>query len=202
MGRTNLFELLANSNDMRKDVSRLDTMFTEYYFISLKPKHSYYTLKDFVDEFCFKSWPERGRCIDVDDFLDTINYSHLEMSASANNLDSFLTLIEVIYNFWHLAVSFGNKYRDELQYHDTVNMLQEIMDNCLSEYNQKAFYFPEQQKCIIAEDMPQITAAAEATDPETAIEIVRYNHRQLAGDIARKKAILKTLADNLEGRKK
>ena len=76
------------------------------------------------------------------------------------------------------------------------------MDECLSEYNKKAYYFPEEERCIIAEDSPQVTAATEATEPEIALDIVHYNHRQLIGEVAKKKAILKTLGDYLEGRKR
>ncbi len=200
MSRINIFELLIKNNNIQKDASRLDALFDSYYFVEEFPRKAY-TLKEFVDKYCFRKWLGRGRCLDADDFLETVGYSDMERLAQENHLDSFILLIEVIYNFWYLATTYGDQNSDNLQYYGTVHMLQEAMDACLSEYNQKAFYFPEQQKCIIAEDMPQITAAAEATDPETAIEIVRYNHRQLAGDIARKKAILKTLGDNLEGRK-
>ena len=78
--------------------------------------------------------------------------------------------------------------------------LREMMDEVLSEMNQKAYYDPETEQCLIGEDSPQVTTAVEATEPETASQILHYNHRQLAGEIAKKKSILQILAKYLEGR--
>ena len=75
------------------------------------------------------------------------------------------------------------------------------MDEVLSEMNQKAYYDPETEQCLIGEDSPQVTTAVEATEPETASQILHYNHRQLAGNITAKRVLLKNLADYLEGRK-
>ena len=74
------------------------------------------------------------------------------------------------------------------------------MDEVLSEMNQKAYYDPETEMCLIGEDSPQVTAAIEATEPEVASQLLQYNHRQLAGDIDKKRAILLNLANYLEGR--
>lgn len=202
MSRTNIFELLAKNNNMERDTIRLNSLFENRFFANSKAARMGYSLKDFVDHYCFMKWSNRGRCLNVKDYLETIDYSKLERNAKLGNLDSFLTVIEVIYNFWHIATNFIDSNVDKFEYFNVVNTLEEMMDDCLSEYNQKAFYSPEKEQCLIAEDSPQVTAAAEASEPEISLEIVRYNHRQLAGDIAKKKAILKTLGDYLEGRKK
>lgn len=212
MTRTNIFELLAENNTIGNDVERLDGLFTNTKCFEID--YEYYrrdfnwTLKEFVDSCCFAEWNNRHRCLDVEDFLKTIRYDEILIRAKENSIDDFLTLIEIIYNFWYLAVQYYTENSEHINYSKrnngacTAKELKDIMDECLSEYNQKAFYFPDEQKCIITEDSPQVTAAAEASEPEIAIEIVRYNHRQLAGDIIKKKAILKTLGDYLEGRKK
>ena len=198
---------------MYDDATRLDTLFAsvkcfeqdyEYYH-----RQYSWTLKEFVDCCCFAEWKNRHRCLDVADYLKTIDYDRILTEARNGVLDDYLTLIEIIYNFWYLAIK---HYVDNPEQHIiaskrsdrscTAEELKRIMDGCLSDYNQKAFYFSEKEQCIISEDSPQVTAVAEATEPQVALEIVRYNHRQLAGDIAKKKDILRTLGDYLEGRKR
>lgn len=212
MTRTNIFELLAENNTIGDDARRLNGLFAHTKCFELNYEYYHeedsWTLKEFVNSFCFSEWKNRHRCIDVKDFLNTIRYDEIFIRAKENSVDDFLTLIEIIYNFWHMAVEHcakGTEYLDYSKLNNgvcTAKELKSIMDECLSEYNQKAFYFPKEERCIVVENSPQVTAAAEASDPEIAIEIVRYNHRQLAGDIIKKKAILKTLGDYLEGRKK
>lgn len=202
MSRTNIFELFKQNNDMGKDVDRIHDLYLNYYFVEGKNNPPRFTLKEFVEKYCFDNWKNRGRCLNIDDFLETIEYSSLLYRARMCSTEAFLSVIETIYNFWHLAVNYIDKNPELFERYGIVDTLQESMDECLSEFNQKAFYFPAEEKCIIAEDSPQVTAAAEASEPEIALEIVRYNHRQLAGDVTKKKAILKTMGDVLEGRKK
>lgn len=206
MRRTNIFELMKNNTNMARDVYRMDRLFSDDSIIEVDQdfySHKYYTLEDFVDEFCFYGWVNRGRCLNSEDYLDTLGYNYLLSEAEKGNIDAFLTIIEIIYNFLFLSEKCISLYPQSMRYCDEQGaFLRFLLDDCLSEYNQKAYYYPEEEKCIIAEDSPQVTAAAEATEPEIAIEIVRYNHRQLAGDITKKKAILKQLGVYLEGQRK
>ena len=51
----------------------LDELFQKRYMIEQNFGQKT-TLKNFVQQHCFYSWKNRGRCIDVDDFLNTIGY--------------------------------------------------------------------------------------------------------------------------------
>lgn len=201
MSRTNIFELLKQNSNMGKEATRLNALFSSYYFVESPEDAAEYTLEEFVDRFCFTTWSHRSRCIDTKDFLETIDYPALLFRAQMGDLDSFLSVIETIYNFWHLAMNYIEESSEAFECYDAVNTLPNSMDECLSEYNQKAFYFPDEEKCIVAEASPQVTAAAEAVEPEVALSIVRYNHRQMAGDVSGKKVILRAMGDYLEGRK-
>ena len=200
MSRTNIFELLKQSNNMEKDADRLKTLLCEYHYAATA-EHENYTLFRFIDAFCFDDWTAKGRCLDLQDFFETLGIDELDYYFP-RELDDLLVFIEILYNFWYLAENYISSHKAEFELYDTSDVLKTLMDECLSEYNQRAYYFPEEEKCIIAEDSPQVTAAAEATEPEIALDIVRYNHRQLTGEVAKKKAILKTLGDYLEGRKR
>ena len=200
MSRVNIFEQLANQHDYEKDAERIIKLFDDEYCVASATRE--WTLKDFVDYYCFEDWPNRGKCLNADDFLETLGYDEDLSGYTPDSVEYFLTLIEIIYNFYFMACrNIGDNALTQNIYLKPYFLLKKMMDDCLSEYNQKAFYFEEEEKCVIAEDSPQVTAAAEASTPDIALEIVRYHHRQLAGDVAKKKAILKTLGDELEGRK-
>ena len=200
MGRTNIFELLQQSNDIGKDAERLHTLFEEYYIAGRIDYKEDFSLKEFVDKFCFCDWKNRKRCIDLVDYLEVIGYERLYMQ-SHRDTNAFLTYIELIYNFWYMATAVIDANTDIFEYYRPIDTLQELMDSCLSELNQKAYYFKDKEQCIIAEDSPQVTAAAEISVPEVALEIVRYNSNRLAGNIGEKKKVLLALAHELDARK-
>lgn len=199
MSRMNIFDLLKENNSIEKDAKRLLALFNVYSYASL-PMSVPLTLYQFVDEFCFNDWAGKGRCLDIRDFLETLGIGDINYFYPTD-IDSLTKLIEIIYNFWFLATNYLDHSDELFKRYDTEETLKKQMDECLSEYNFKVFYIQDEEKCIIIEDVPQITAAAEVVDGETAIEIIRYHHRQLAGDVPKKRSILKTLGAYLEGRK-
>ena len=148
----------------------------------------------------FPRWKNRGRCLNLDDYLDTIGFTKIQPTAPYR-VNDFLIYMEVVYNMWYMSDDFIAAYSDSYEWGTDGALLKSIMDEVLSEMNQKAYYDPETEQCLIGEDSPQVTAAVEASERETASQMLRYNHRQLAGDIAGKRVILKNLADYIEGRK-
>lgn len=201
MSRTNIFELLSANNSFERDAERITTLATEVPFAKKGEEGVLvYSLFDFVDKYCFRRWANRGRCINVYDFLDTIGVGNA-LDCEPDSYDSFFVFVEAIYNFWYLAMNHLKSGHSSFHASNEARELKRIMDDVLSENNLSAHYYTEQEKCIIIEKSPQVTAAAEASAPELAWEIIRYNHRELAGDVAKKKAILKALGDELEGRK-
>lgn len=175
---------------------RLRTLYGKYYLVSRVTGGSY-TLKEFVDEFSFNTWKARGRCIDLNDFLKTIEFSRIQKGAR-QELDDFLSEIEVYYNFWNISVGYIDNHEDEFQYFSTVDEMKNLMDACLSDFNHMAFYDEDSEQLIVAEDKPEVTAVAEIVEPQLAFEIIRYNHRTLQGDVAAKKRILLTMGAALE----
>ena len=198
MSRTNIFELLEQNNTIKRDSIRLRRLLTEFDFVSLGMRD--YTLLSFFDDICFDAWNGRKRCIDLEDFFDSLGIDDID-DYETDNLDEFISFCEIILNFWHLSddVIRGTAYQFEVK--TAYEELKRMTDECLSELNYVGYYQREKDRCIVVEKSPQVTAAAEASEPELAWEIVRYNHRDLAGDVAKKKAILKVLGDELEGRK-
>lgn len=201
--RKSIFDIVAESIDMESEANRLVAMSSEENVLVIN-SYPYKTLFDYVDEYCFKDWAQRSHFIDVDDFLQALEFEDLKDEA-AYNVDAFLTLVELIYNFWELS---HNKFDDDkkgyrLQWCGNYYHLKDVMDDVLSQYNQVAYINEEQECVLVVEDKPEVTAAAEIMPtPTLAVDIVKYNHRSLRGEIEQKKKILLALGAELEAKRK
>ena len=199
MERKTVFELYAQNNSIDRDFLRISTLAqSQKCVMETNSQRKGCSLRS-AFEYGFKEWKQRGRCIDLNDYLDTIGFEPIKRNACSYP-DSFLTYIEIVYNAWHFADKMIKAHRTAIRWGADGIELQRLMDEVLSEMNQKAYYDPETEQCLIGQDSAQVTSAAEATEPAIASQILQYNHRILAGNIAKKKAILINLAGYLEGR--
>lgn len=199
MSRKNIFEMVAEIFDVSIELKRMHRLFEKRPLISSYIQN--YTLRDYISRECFSSWRNRGRCVDLSDFLSLLNYGNLWSDAETNVTDLF-TLIEIIYNFWHIA-----NQRTSLSYGSDDNardfiLLRKIMDDCLAHYNHKGEYFRDREQLIVIEDKPEATAVAEIVDKEISYKVLRYNHYMLRGDLQAKKDILLVLSNDLETKRK
>ena len=74
-----------------------------------------------------------------------------------------------------------------------------MLDN-LEKYNHKSYI--DDERILIIEDKPEVTAVAEIIEQDLAIDIIRYNHRSMQGEIELKKKILISLGSELEPKRK
>ena len=201
--RKSIFDIVAESIDMESETNRLVAMSSEENVLVIN-SYPHKTLFDYVDEYCFKDWAQRSHFIDVDDFLQALEFEDLKDEA-AYNVDAFLTLVELIYNFWELS---HNKFDDDekgyrLQWCGNYYHLKDVMDEVLSQYNHVAYINEEQECVLVVEDKPEVTAAAEIMPtPTLAVDVVKYNHRSLRGEIEQKKKILLAMGAELEAKRK
>lgn len=196
--RKNIFEIASASINISNEVDRIVTM-------SIQEKNTYSppwnrTLFEFVDERCFKEWSYRGHFVDVKDFLESVDYNEIKKAAKNGDVDAFMTLIELTYNFWHLANEDISDERTRSGWHDNFYHLEDVMLDNLEKYNHKAYI--DGERVLIIEDKPEVTAVAEIVEQDLAIDIIRYNHRSLQGELDLKKTILLSLGAELEPRRK
>ena len=196
MSRKNIFEIVAGDFDVSREISRIKRLFEAEYTVSIEYLN-HCTVLSFVKSVGFSHWKNRGRCVDTDDFLGLLGYKELWKTAQSN-LQDMLTLIEIVYNFWHIADAHTSSKYCYDQYGRDFNLLKKIMDDCLSHYNYKGEYFPELEQLIIIEDKPETTAVAEIVEKEISYKVLRYNHYMLRGDLQAKKDILLALGSDLE----
>lgn len=200
MSRRNIFQMIADNTDQEIETGRLDRLFNDDELIWYSDAVGH-TIRQYVDEYCFSNWKNRGHCVDLEDYLDTLDYDGLLYDARTD-VDAYLTLIELIMNMWKLveqslSTGDGGWECSEGFYH-----LNDIMTEDLSRYNHKAVYDEENEQVLVIEDKPNVTAVAEIVEPTLALGIVRYNHHSMGGDIAGKTAVLLAMGSALEPQRK
>lgn len=198
MARKNIFDVASDSLDIRNEASRIVKMF--YEDDSLYFRNSGYTLVEYVEAFAFEEWKWRGHFIDVDDFLDSVGFDDIVNRCSFMDIEAFFLLVELVYNFWELANRDLTSDHSELAWGGNFFHLEHVMNDNLQKYNHKAYKHDD--RVLIIEDKPEITAVAEIVEENLATQVIRYNHRSLKGDLDSKKQILIVLGAELEPKRK
>lgn len=194
--RKSIFDIASESINISNEVDRIVQLsLKECSVFFLKT----YTLFDYVDRYCFSKWNQRGHFIDLKDLLETINYNSLKQQAKSGDVDSFITLIELTYNMWALAYKDIKKRNSNCNGEDGFYHLQKVMLNNLNKYNHKVFACDD--RFLVIEDKPEVTAVAEVVDQSLALDVIKYNHRSLQGEVELKKAILLTMGAEIEPRR-
>ena len=200
--RKNIFDIASENITMKSEAERLVYLATKEITLRI---HSYdnETLFQYVNHYRFDQWKQRGHFLNLQDFLKGIDYEGVKKKA-ANDVESLLTLIEIIYNIWMLAYkAFDDMGKNHsLEYYESYYHLKEIMDDLLKQYNYTVYIDEKNEQVLVIEDNPAVTATAEIVDAPLATEIIRYNHHALKGEIDLKKEILLKMALNLEPQRK
>lgn len=196
--RKSIFDIASASINISNEVDRIVSM-------SVEEKSTYYppyelTLFEFVDQRCFRDWSYRGHFVNVKDFLEAVNYNEIIKSAKNGDTEAFMILIELTYNLWSLAY-YDIIDKDSLsKWNNNFFHLRDVMLDNLEKYNHKAYI--DDKRILIIEDKPEVTAVAEIIEQDLAIDIIRYNHRSMRGEIELKKKILISLGSELEPKRK
>ncbi|MDE7439230.1 MAG: hypothetical protein K2N23_01795, partial [Clostridia bacterium] len=96
--RKNIFEIAKENENLSKDINRIIRLLKDekIIFESSSIIDEEYTLYEFVEAFCFNDWKNRGHCIDMQDYLTSINYQMIESGAPYYEGDMLL-FIELVY---------------------------------------------------------------------------------------------------------
>lgn len=199
--RKSIFEIAKENENLERDVKRIVRLLKDekIIFDGSSMVDDDYTLFEFVDNFCFLDWKNRGHCIDLQDFLMGIGYREIEDMAPYHET-YMLLFIEIVYNFWELARKKINK--STFKYFSNFMLLINITNDILGTLNYKAFYNKAQEQILVIEDKPEVTAVAEIVKEPIALDIIKYNHHTLKGNIELKKKILLAMGADLEPKRK
>ena len=196
--RKSIFEIVSSNINMQSEVIRIYRMAKQEKILCVDGC-IYYTLFDYVDEYCFGGWEHRGHFIDVNDYLKAVRFGEL-WSNACDDVDAFLTFIELVYNFWELSYQDVNV--EEAGWCGNYFHLKEVMDDLLEQYNHTAYVNEEKNCVLVVEDKSEVTSVSEIVPSALAYDVIKYNHRSLKGQIELKKSILISLGAELEPKRK
>ena len=199
--RENIFEILKRNTSGFSNVDRLQRLFEDEDILKIHfgdSSSQRLSLSQFVDLYCFDNWKNKGYCCDFYDYLEAVCYEDLLRDSSNRSTESLLTLIELLYNCWLLPQWI---YDDGIEYLESGLLLKNIMDSTLADFNHRIYEDAENERALVIEDKPGVTAVAEIIKSELSFDVIRYNHYALKGNIAEKKSILHRFIDDLEAKR-
>ncbi len=200
MKRNNIFEIVKNNTNLKSDIVRLQSIIFKEKCLEYG-NYKDYTIADYIDDKLFYQWEQRHHCVDLNDFLNTMMFSETYKNAKELDAKSIVIVLELYYNLWNLAqIQLLN--HNNVKWFGNFYLVETILKDCLSQINHSAYFYDEYEMVLIIEDKPEITAVAEIADDDLALEIIKYNHHTLKGDIESKKSILLKLGSELEPKRK
>ena len=190
MARRNFYEIINESTlNLRAEYNRIYNLLYE------SDNYFQYAIIEIIDEY-FDALPShvRGRTLSLSDFNQTygFNYQSYPFSICA---DDIINICEYAYNLCSGIKKYA--YRDlgdddicDIdKFLKIINSTVKVLCHMPVTKNQTTIFVPEKQEII---------AVAEIVDGEIAVSIMEYHHHTLKGNLSKKKAILKIMADDIE----
>ena len=74
--RRSVFDLYKENNTIDVEADRIIKLFEKD--IVITAEYNPYNLRAFFDEYCFRTWKQKGHCLDFSDFCNTICLEGIE----------------------------------------------------------------------------------------------------------------------------
>ena len=196
MARRNFYEILTETPlNLQAEYERIYKLFYE-------GTDSYRSIDDVI-EYAFESLPEHliGRTISLADFNKTYNFAFpdtifTDPGMPFSTVDDLLIFCEYIWNFCVGLLEHAMHTLDEDEYNSILH-LQKMIIACMDDLKQ--MLAKRGELYIFVPKNPAVISVAEIVEKDMAVSILEYHHHSLKGDLAKKKAILKLMADDIEG---
>lgn len=196
MARRNFYEILTETPlNLQAEYERIYKLFYE-------GTDSYRSIDDVI-EYAFESLPKHliGRTISLADFNKTYNFAFpdtifTDPGMPFSPVDDLLIFCEYIWNFCVGLLEHAMHTLDEDEYNSILH-LQKMIIACMDDLKQ--MLAKRGELYIFVPKDPAVISVAEIVEKDMAVSILEYHHHSLKGDLAKKKAILKLMADDIEG---
>ena len=196
MARRNFYEILTETP------LNLQTEYERIYKLFYEGTDSYRSIDDVI-EYAFESLPKHliGRTISLADFNKTYNFAFpdtifTDPGMPFSPVDDLLIFCEYIWNFCVGLLEHAMHTLDEDEYNSILH-LQKMIIACMDDLKQ--MLAKRGELYIFVPKDPAVISVAEIVEKDMAVSILEYHHHSLKGDLAKKKAILKLMADDIEG---
>lgn len=192
MERKNLSQILKEAKiDYRREYDRLYQIFYE-----LGTGQGDDVLRDACAK-AFWNMPMRGTCLSLDDF-DEVYGINFEKDPEDFDLNYLLNFCE----YTHNLVIYTSFNHWEYGFYDPQTVFQNQLHNVVDLIGYKFIQDEDTQVHILVPCKQEALAVAEIVDKKIAYSVLEYNHHGLKGNLAKKKAILKLMADDIEPQRK
>lgn len=197
MARKNIFELLSEKYNIVKEMNKIAELFLSIEITATNPlnfQSGIYSIEQIFEWNCFPKWKQRGPYLSCAEMKADLNIPN----SFSNNMDDIIKGLEYYINILRLVtVNFSHNLN--ISYPSAYPMLLKNIDILLEHLNYEEQVFAQDEKVILVPKNPAATAVAEITDKEhIAFAILKYNHNSLKGNIAEKKSLLLSIANEYE----
>ena len=190
MQRKNLAQILREAKiNVNQEYARLFDLFYKRKFESFGP------ISNFCER-CFLQFPFRGTCLSVEEFEEACYGGYFAESPRNFNLDYLIRFCEFTWNL----VSGANKCPERLYEKEKAiseTYLEQVL-RIIDMVGYQTVYSEREKVYIFVPKSQEALAVAEISDKNLSYSVLEYNHHSLKGDLARKKSILRNMADDLE----
>lgn len=186
MKRKNIFEILDDKYDIKVEINKIDTLFSNALLyvtnnMTFQPQQG--NIEAVVGEFLFYNWKQRGTCLNCQEMR-----SKLDIDLEKNDITSILIRLEYYLNIINLAntkLGYSNfqKTQQFVILEDNIKIL-------LDHLNYEILIIEKEEKVLLVPKSPAATSVAEISTTETATAILMYNHTSLKGDLSQKQSLL------------
>lgn len=163
-----------------------------------------YTCEEYFNNNILEcKWKGYSVCFD-----EILNNSHIDTKSASFTTETCITIIELLYNCFSY-INMISVTHDEypasksVQFDDDLKVDQELCDKMIDNLHLKKLP-PNKDGFVELVDVSpaEVMAAESLTDDEKKLQLLRYHHHLLQGDLSGKQAILKSLADVVEPMRK
>ncbi|MCH5212823.1 MAG: hypothetical protein J1G06_07400 [Oscillospiraceae bacterium] len=205
--KRNIFDIVNNIRKPSLEISRIDRLLNQQNGVYVGNElftdfmdGTPISIIDYIDQYLFKSWCQRGTCINCDDFEISLNISYIPEDDEEVTQDFIIIYCEYAANMIYLI---KQKILSKDTLTNVVSATEKNIEKFLDWYNYELKYFPKEEKVLVVPKNAYSTSVAENIENESlSYSIIEYNHHLLQGDIEKKKAILLALGSDLEPHRK
>lgn len=193
MARRNFYEILNGSPiNINAEYKRIYTLF-------YKGTYSESAVASIIEEV-FEALPSslRGRTISLSDFNETYGFTFPEVPFYLD-ADDLISFFEYVWNLCKGALKHAYPFLGVGSCESIENLLK-LISGCAEDLA----HMPVQKDnlTIFVPKDASIVSVAEIVKKELVVSVLEYHHHGLKGNLTKKKAILKLLADDIESERK
>lgn len=198
MARKNIFELLSEKYNIVKEMNKIAELFLSIEITATNPlnfQSGICSIEQLFEWNCFPKWKQRGPYLSCAEMKADLNIPN----SFSNNMDIIRGLEYYINVLRMVEEKLNCSHNMQFSCPPAYPMLLKNIDILLEHLNYEEQVFAQDEKVILVPKNPAATAVAEITDKEhIAFAILKYNHNSLKGNIAEKKSLLLSIANEYE----